>query len=599
MKRIILLCTILVFPLLAMAQPTWDEQIIAINTDGPIIVHTADIDGDGDMDVVNSGWFDDKIVWHENLPNGWNSHTIDPEFPGNRTVSPVDIDLDGDMDVLSAAFSGDELAWYEQDGNNWTKHVISSAVDGPVGVEGVDLDQDGDIDVLCTAFNGDKIYWFENENLSFTEHEIGRNYNGANGIMSFDIDQDGDIDIATSSQEGNQISWWENDNFNWIEHDLSQNMASARCVAVGDMDGDGDPDIVGAAVIADEIAWWENRGGGEFAKHIVSCGFDGARYVKIIDVDNDGDNDLVATALWQDEVAWFENVGDDFTKHVVSSDLYLAKGVDAADLDDDGDIDIVGASYQADNIIVYTQDPDQNRDKVSIELTPHEYPITVQREEEFLLDLEINIDNFFIGYYGIWIEIMLPNGHIYGPTYYNDVWVIFSRTITSNNYSQYIPANAPYGEYQWMMSVGDSGEHAYQTASFRFTVEPSQSADEASVGETKPGDWTVTGLDIPEYEDEAAADFFAQPRETALGKAYPNPFNAQVVIPLSVANDSDVRLTVHNTLGQEVAVLQDGTLIGGTHEFSFQAQNLSTGLYFVQATVDGRPLAPQKLMLLW
>lgn len=81
-------------------------------------------------------------------------------------------------------------------------------------------------------------------------------------------------------------------------------------------------------------------------------------------------------------------------------------------------------------------------------------------------------------------------------------------------------------------------------------------------------------------------------------KASPNPFNPTTAIDIDITNHMQVRMEVYNVLGQRVAVLNDGLLQAGTHRFSFDAQNLASGLYFVQTIVDGKPMAPLKLSLI-
>ena len=64
--------------------------------------------------------------------------------------------------------------------------------------------------------------------------------------------------------------------------------------------------------------------------------------------------------------------------------------------------------------------------------------------------------------------------------------------------------------------------------------------------------------------------------------AYPNPFNPQTTITLSIAEQTHARITVHDILGRQVASLQDGELTPGiTHTFSFDGSNLASGTYLL------------------
>jgi len=79
---------------------------------------------------------------------------------------------------------------------------------------------------------------------------------------------------------------------------------------------------------------------------------------------------------------------------------------------------------------------------------------------------------------------------------------------------------------------------------------------------------------------------------------YPNPFNATTTLTVFLPHPSEVTATVFNALGQQVGTLADGHFSAGTHTFTFDGSNLSSGLYFVHATVSGRVDLIQKVMLI-
>lgn len=68
----------------------------------------------------------------------------------------------------------------------------------------------------------------------------------------------------------------------------------------------------------------------------------------------------------------------------------------------------------------------------------------------------------------------------------------------------------------------------------------------------------------------------------ALHQNYPNPFNPNTVIRYQLPVSSTVSLKVFDLLGREVAVLVDGKVTAGTHEVTFNASGLSSGVYFYQ-----------------
>ena len=88
-----------------------------------------------------------------------------------------------------------------------------------------------------------------------------------------------------------------------------------------------------------------------------------------------------------------------------------------------------------------------------------------------------------------------------------------------------------------------------------------------------------------------------QPSSSRLTAIWPNPFNPSTQLAFELAQAGHVRLAIHNLLGQEVASLVDGQLTAGSHQFSFHAGNLSSGLYLATLEVEGQRVSVQKLLL--
>lgn len=70
-----------------------------------------------------------------------------------------------------------------------------------------------------------------------------------------------------------------------------------------------------------------------------------------------------------------------------------------------------------------------------------------------------------------------------------------------------------------------------------------------------------------------------------LAQNYPNPFNPSTTIRYGLPARSHVMLAVFNTLGQQVALLQNGEQDAGHHEAIFNAQGLPSGMYFYRLQV--------------
>ena len=288
------------------------QDIITTGANSPFSVIAADVDGDGDMDLLSASGGDDKIAWYENGGNQtFTPRTISTVADGARSVFAVDMDGDGDLDVLSASFWDDKIAWYENDGSqNFTPHTITTAADGAYNVFAADVDGDGDMDVLSASSSDDTIAWYENDgSQTFTEHTISTTADSPGSVFAADVDGDGDLDVLSASSVDDKIAWYENDGSqNFTEHTITTSANGAFSAFAADMDGDGDLDVLSASFDDDKIAWYENDGSQTFTTQTISTAADGARSVFAADVDGDGDLDVLSASLNDARIAWYENL---------------------------------------------------------------------------------------------------------------------------------------------------------------------------------------------------------------------------------------------------------------------------------------------------
>jgi hypothetical protein len=84
--------------------------------------------------------------------------------------------------------------------------------------------------------------------------------------------------------------------------------------------------------------------------------------------------------------------------------------------------------------------------------------------------------------------------------------------------------------------------------------------------------------------------------EYSLHQNYPNPFNPVTTIAFDLPDAGNVSLKIYNLFGQEVRTVVSGTLPQGRHVVSFNAGDLSSGVYLYRIEVNG--FAAEKKMLL-
>jgi hypothetical protein len=338
------------------------ERPVSALGDGVWSVSAADVDGDGDMDLLSASFNDDEIAWMENDGNEvFTRHIVNStDADGPRAVAAADLDGDGDMDVLSASETDGEVRWYENNGaQTFTARQISAAGQAPAvrNLIVVDIDADGDLDVLATL--GSRIALFQNNgSQTFVRTLMPAAGNNMYGLTAADLDGDGDMDVLYTSLTENEVGWFRNNAGTFAPAvNIDTAAMGARSVTTADVDSDGDLDVVAASSNDDTVAWYENDGSESFTKRPISTAAMLAFIVVAGDIDGDGDIDVVSASGDDDRIAAYLNNGSEvFTLRNLSISMDFARSVFLADVDDDGRIDVVAGSSADDSVSWFKQE---------------------------------------------------------------------------------------------------------------------------------------------------------------------------------------------------------------------------------------------------
>jgi hypothetical protein len=156
-------------------------------------------------------------------------------------VGSADVDGDGLVDVLSASRDDDTVAWYENDGTgSFTTHVITTSADGAYSVGSADVDGDLDVDVLSASFSDDTVAWYQGPDsdtdglLDAEEEELGTDPDDP------DSDADGLEDGPEVDTHGTDPLDPDTDADNL--DDASEVRQTGTDPTASDTDGDGVPD---------------------------------------------------------------------------------------------------------------------------------------------------------------------------------------------------------------------------------------------------------------------------------------------------------------------------------------------------------------------
>lgn len=79
------------------------------------------------------------------------------------------------------------------------------------------------------------------------------------------------------------------------------------------------------------------------------------------------------------------------------------------------------------------------------------------------------------------------------------------------------------------------------------------------------------------------------PENYKLHQNFPNPFNPETTISFDIPKVSNVKLTIYNALGREVAVLVNEQLTAGSYNYQLSADDykLTSGIYFYRLSSEG------------
>lgn len=278
------------------------------------------------------------------------------------TIKSADLDGDGDQDLMRTVPDKNEISWFENDGNGnfSTPRIITNDSKGTKIIDAVDLNGDGLMDVI--AIIGSELWNFNTmvcyENLGNGDFSTSTLvFHHVSAVYAFgDIDGDNDQDIALRNYNTGKMSvvgWLKNDgtgNFGSIDTITHINRDRGSSIALGDMDGDGHLDIV--SVSSDhELVYFKNFGKGDFgdgiAKKVARTG--SIEDMKVADIDGDGDLDISSYSGGNHRHnLWLENDGNGEFEWAGPKEFTSSKDEDddqavglVADLDQDGDQELV------------------------------------------------------------------------------------------------------------------------------------------------------------------------------------------------------------------------------------------------------------------
>lgn len=359
---------------------------------------SGDLDGDGDIDIVQSGIGENlsgQIAEASVFINDGNGNFSLKEqnfndFFNTEQIFMSDLDNDNDLDIIIAGVNRSEL--YRNDGAGNFEHdesvIFPKFNSGDLIIGDVDGDENNDVVIFAKLNSGDPFAmiflndglgaFVEAFNTSFIPLETPR-------IEFIDLEGDGDRDIITTGVNSNdekKVFIYENNGEGTFTVFSNSNIDVILSdeISVGDLDMDGDEDIFIAGLSEEnkaKSAIYINDGSGQFTELMdtnlpnVFASSNGLE-----DLDNDGDLDLLIVGSLDGGLPnifsiVFENKGNN---NFVASDSLKGEYIPAntiADLNGDGKKDIIIQGFVDDTNIYF------NESEISSTIEINEVPISI------------------------------------------------------------------------------------------------------------------------------------------------------------------------------------------------------------------------------
>jgi hypothetical protein len=201
-------------------------------------------------------------------------------------------------------------------------------------------------------------------------------------------------------------------------------------------------------------------------------------------------------------------------------------------------------------------------------------------------DFTVSVENVspVMQIFDFWIMADLPNGTPYGPILLRENLSLIPGANISRTMTQQIPAGAPPGDYYYYGIAGDYPDIVMASEGFPFTKEAG-----VDLGSSY-NDWGIYGWEeVTLTQTQNVEQFSIDIR--------PNPFNPVTQLEFNLPHGSIAEISVYDIHGRQVAVLNEGYLMNGSHTLQWNASDQASGVYllnFRSAEIN----ATKKLLLL-
>ena len=282
----------------------YSEGVIIDSNNGYFDIKVTDFDFDGDQDIVTVDRSVSQGVYLY-VNDGSGNFSVEKRIvqlnnSDSRSIVVADFKKGGDMDVAVASFGSNRFHSFDSDGNQLFAAANSGKI---IFIADADWNNDGNLDIISGHYDPGSVVRQTGSDLGAFGGSVILSASQVRSVVPIDIDEDGDMDIVYSSQSGNKIGVLRNDGLATFVDVQVGSVIGPHRLDVGDADGDGDLDILytTAGAGADiNFHYLENSGTLTLwtsNRLIVNDSYSGSftQTATFADLDNDGDLDVAAT----------------------------------------------------------------------------------------------------------------------------------------------------------------------------------------------------------------------------------------------------------------------------------------------------------------
>lgn len=306
----------------------------------------ADVDGDGDLDIVASNRTNRVTVTFNEGDETFSPFVAYDVAALVESIAVGDIDGDSDVDIVTASLSTQSVSMLLNNGDgSFSQEIVIGSTGGPVNtVEIADIDNDLDNDLIVV--NGGNVGILLNQGSAvFAAPTVFPAGIFPNAVAISDIDGDLDLDLMVANRQSSDISILFNDGQGAFSSGPTVAVDNEPTgVSSGDLDSDGDFDmvVVSTSIGIDEgLTIWLNDGNGTFSQ---AAAFDLSTFgigPVLGDWDGDGDLDISVAGLAFREIQLFRNDSGSFVSANNVLTNTLTTGFALGDIDGDSSPDFV------------------------------------------------------------------------------------------------------------------------------------------------------------------------------------------------------------------------------------------------------------------